>query len=227
MKNQYRFFLQGDSFSKEEKHQIFNVLRLKIGDKITLVKEKKEFLATITKDGYNIIEEITENREANVSLTLAIATLKKDKLEYIFQKATEIGVENFIIFNGENSVKTIDQASFEKTLPRYNKIITEASEQSLRLVCPQIKFTDLKNIDFSNFEKVLITDLEGTPLLQNLNKENKNILLIIGPEGGLSQTEMDFIKAQGGETVSFGKRILRSETAAMVISACVINFYEL
>lgn len=223
MKNQYRFF---EKDYKDLKHQLINVLRLKVGDKFTLIKDEKEFLCEICENSYSIIKEITVNREPNIDLTLCVGVLKKDKLEYVFQKCVEVGVNHFILFNGHNSVKKMDNETFIKVLPRYEKIIEEACEQSLRLKKPNIEFCDFKNIDFSIYDKIFITDTEGISLKNSLNNKKK-ILLIIGPEGGFSQEEFDYIKEKGGELISFGPRIMRSETSCVVISGSIINFYEL
>lgn len=224
MKNQYRFFYDGDFHGL--KHQLFNVLRLKAGGEITLVKEGREYLCRLTKEGFETIKDITCDRESKVNLTLAVASLKKDKLEYVLQKCTETGVNKFILFNGDNSVKTLDKESFEKILPRYRKIIREACEQSLRLKEPEIEFLCLENMDFSVYDRIYLGDEKGSKLKEVLDISNRNILLFIGPEGGFSQEESELIKKKGGETVSFGKRIMRSETSASVISAFIVDFYE-
>ena len=226
MKNQYRFFVD-DEDGRQIKHQIFNVLRLKAGDKISLIKEEKEYLCEITKEGYKIIEEITENREAPINLTLCLATLKKDKIEQVLQKATEVGVSSFIIFNGQNSVKTFDNMSFNKCLPRYQKIIREACEQSGRIKEPTIEFISLKEIDFDKYNNILISDLTGTPFQTVIKDRNSSYILVIGPEGGLSQEETELLKQKGGLIISYGKRIMRSETASVVISAGIINHFEI
>lgn len=225
MKNQYRFFFEEDTFSKELKHQIFNVLRLKKGDKITIVNKGREYLCELTENSYKIIEDITIDRESPINLVLAMGAIKKDKIEYVLQKCVEVGVGGFIIFNGENSVKNIDESSFEKLLPRYKKIIREACEQSLRLKEPNIELCELDKIDYNSFDKVFITDVDGLNFQSVLKENNKNILLLIGPEGGFSNKEFDFLKSKG-ELIKFGPRIMRSETSAIVISGSIINYFE-
>ena len=225
MKNQYRFF-EEENF-EDLKHRIFNVLRLRTGDTFSLVSKGKEYICQLTKDNYKIIEEITVDREPKINLTLAIANLKKDKLEYVLQKATEVGVNNFLIFNGENSVKITDSSSFKKSFDRYKKIIREACEQSLRLYEPKIEWVEFEKINWASYDTIFITDPIGAPLNQVLGTNKcQNSLLLIGPEGGFSQKEFEFVKEKGGTLISFGKRILRSETAAMVISANIINYFE-
>lgn len=225
MKNQYRFFLEDNNFSKEIKHQIFNVLRLKIGDKITVVKGGIEYLCELEENSYNILEEITINRECPINLVLAIGAIKKDKIEYVLQKCVEVGVNGFILFNGENSVKSIDVSSFEKMLPRYKKIIREACEQSLRLKEPNIELCELDKIDYNSFDKVFITDVDGLNFQSYVKENTRNILLLIGPEGGFSDKEMNFLKSKG-DLIKFGPRIMRSETSAIVISGSIINYFE-
>ncbi|MBQ0105771.1 MAG: 16S rRNA (uracil(1498)-N(3))-methyltransferase [Armatimonadetes bacterium] len=224
MKNQYRFFCPSDF--DELKHQIYNVLRLRNGSLFSLVIKGREYLCRLTAEGYDVIEDITEDREPKKNVTLAVAGLKKDKLEYVFQKCTETGVNGFLIFNGDNSVKNTDRESFGKLLPRYEKIVTEACEQSYRLIKPCIDFTALEKIDLSTYDRIFLTDESGLPLREVLDDRSEKILLFIGPEGGFSDRETDYILSCGGEKISFGKRIMRSETSAVAISASIISFYE-
>ncbi len=226
MKNQYRFFVDNEDTSSL-KHQLFNVLRLKVGDKISIIKNAKEYLCEITKEGYTIIEDITNNREAPINLTLCMASLKKDKIEYVLQKATEVGVNSFILFNGDNSVKTMNREDFDKNLPRFKKIIREACEQSLRTNEPTIEFyKTIKDINLNKYQNILITDSDGEPFQKAVTNPNFSYLLIIGPEGGLSSEETNYLKSHGGEVISYGKRLMRSETASVVISAGIINHFE-
>lgn len=191
-----------------------------------MVIKEKEYICCLAENDFDIKEEITCDREANVNLCLGFANLKKDKNEFVLQKCTETGVNSFILFNGENSVKKTDRVSFEKILPRYRKIIREACEQSLRLREPSLEYTEFENIDLSVYDRIFVTDETGENLNSVIKKEDRNILLLIGPEGGFSQKEFDYIIQKGGKKVSFGKRILKSETASVAISASIINFYE-
>ena len=81
MKNQYRFFSDTEELNPELKHQIYNVLRLKAENEISLVIKEKEYLCKLTQTGYEIIKEITYDREAKIDLTLGLAAIKKDKIE--------------------------------------------------------------------------------------------------------------------------------------------------
>lgn len=226
MKNQYRFFVDNEDTSIL-KHQLFNVLRLKIGDKISIIKDQKEYLCEINNEGYTIIEDITEDRETPINLTLCVASLKKDKIEYVLQKATEVGVKSFILFNGDNSVKMMSREDFDKNLQRFKKIIREACEQSLRINEPGIEFfKTIKDINFKKYQNILITDSTGEPFQKTVTNPNSSYLLVIGPEGGLSLEETNFLKSIKGQIISFGKRLMRSETASVVISAGIINYFE-
>lgn len=236
-KNQYRFFVEDKlnigeicSIDTTLKHQLFNVLRLKSGDKISLVSNKKEFLCEIIdRDTFKVLGNITCDTEAPVKLTLGVSMPKKDKLELILQKSTELGVYDFVVFNSDNTVKTLDKETFLKNLPRYNKIITEACEQSLRLHTPSVNFEDISKIVFKNFDLVIALELdsESKPLHTYLSKEYKSILLLVGCEGGFSYKEIEFFKANNIKLASMAKRILRAETAAIAASHNVIYNYEM
>ena len=93
--------------------------------------------------------------------------------------------------------------SFNKCLPRYQKIIREACEQSGRIKEPTIEFISLKEIDFDKYNNILISDLTGTPFQTVIKDRNSSYILVIGPEGGLSQEETELLKQKGGLIISY------------------------
>lgn len=206
-------------------HQILHVLRLKEGSDIVLLDNTGfEHLAVIESSAKNeIVLKILEKRESEaepgVKLSLFQSLLKKDKMEWIFEKGTELGVSRFVPVFATHCVKT--DLNFE----RARKIIREAAEQSGRAKLPEL--SEIKNfqtaVESRGKENTLnlILDAAGKITLKSFicrNKLSEKISVFIGPEGGFSAEELAAAEKFGFKIVSLGKRILRSETAA--ITAC-------
>ena len=213
-------------------HHIKNVMRMKITDKIKVVYESVTYLCEITDIEdvkFKIISEEKSNND-NVKISIAFGLIKEQKLDYLFQKGTEIGISEFIPVNMIRSVVKIDSNKEDKKLDRWNKILKEASEQSFRSNIPNL--TNIKNIkDLINldFDLKLICSLnENTQnikkILQKNNKYDK-ILLVVGPEGGFDLKEENLLTQNGFNSISLGDTVLRAETAPIVASS-MIN-YEL
>ena len=213
-------------------HHIKNVMRMKITDKIKVVYESVTYLCEITDIEdvkFKIISEEKSNND-NVKISIAFGLIKEQKLDYLFQKGTEIGISEFIPVNMIRSVVKIDSNKEDKKLDRWNKILKEASEQSFRSNIPNL--TNIKNIkDLINldFDLKLICSLnENTQnikkILQKNNKYDK-ILLVVGPEGGFDLKEENLLIQNGFKSISLGDTVLRAETAPIVASS-MIN-YEL
>ena len=155
------------------------------------------------------------------NLELAICLVKKNAMENILQKATELGVENIIpIISDRAEVKEIN-------LERANKIVIEATEQSNQLIPPKIsepvKFKNF--IESLNDKKLLFADIESKAYLnkKNVNQEDK-IVLLIGPEGDFSPSERQLIsKLSNRIPFSISNNILRSDTA-VITAISMINF---
>lgn len=213
-------------------HHIKNVMRMKITDKIKVVYENVIYLCEITdieSVKFKIIEEEKNNND-NVKISIAFGLIKEQKLDYLFQKGTEVGISEFIPVNMIRSVVKIDSNKEDKKLDRWNKILKEASEQSFRSNIPNL--TNIKNIkDLINldFDLKLVCSLnENTQnikkILQKINKYDK-ILLVVGPEGGFDLKEENLLIQNGFISTSLGSTVLRAETAPIVATS-MIN-YEL
>ena len=144
-------------FNNEQLHHIIKVMRMNINDKIEAVFNSKCYLLNITSISpfsFEIIETLTDNSELNVDITLLYCLPKGDKLDLVIQKATEIGVKNIILVQSSRCVCKLKKEDFNKKLQRFNKIASEASEQSHRLIVPEIKeiidFKDIKNYSFDH-----------------------------------------------------------------------------
>jgi len=212
--------------SKEHTHYIVNVMRLKRGSKINFFNKEGEWLSEIVfldRDRVEIkfLNKIKESFPAS-NIELAICLVKKNPMEIILQKATELGVSRIIpIISERTEVKDLN-------LERANKITIEATEQSDQLNPPKIsQMIDLKDFinSISKETKLFFADINSkhTPSLKDI-EGIKNISILIGPEGDFSPSERELIlKKSNVIPFSLSKNILRTDTA--VISAIsLVNF---
>ena len=168
---------------------------------------------------------------------MAIPPLKNDKIEYLMQKLTELGVSNIVLFNSERNVAKVKKDKVDSKLNRWNKIVKEAAEQSKRNIIPDITYVDsLKDlIAFSEkFDHKVVAYEKESVNEENINLKNllhsdlsnKEVIAVFGSEGGLSEQEIDFLTENKFDVIGLGKRILRAETAPLYFVSCVAYFSE-
>jgi 16S rRNA (uracil1498-N3)-methyltransferase len=216
--------IEGD----EVKH-IRKVLRLKAGDEIGIFNgEGKEYEGKIIEEGPSSVEIRIQNsfiseKESHLEITLAQSLLKGEKMDYLIQKATELGVKEIIPFFSSRSIPRFEKSVSLKRQRRWEKIAVEASKQSGRAVVPKINplqdYSEMiKNIS-PDFLGLVLWEKEGAKLKEIFegSKEKRKIFFIVGPEGGLSQEEVVLAKQNDFVPVILGKRILRSETASLCL----------
>ena len=239
-----RYFLSNNQFfetyaliSGQDYHHIKNVMRFKIDDEVTVVDEDGNgYLGRIsefTKQSVKIdfINQLSSDLVSS-KITIAQAMIKRDRFEWFLEKATELGVHTIIPTLFEYSIIKIDEDNEIKKIQRYQTIVKEASEQSRRLVVPKINTIEkLSQINYDAYDKILICyegatsdDFIGS-VAKNLNSSMK-ILAVIGPEGGISPKELTMLKNKGGIICSLGKRILRSETAGLLVLSYLNSIWE-
>ena len=214
-----------------DEHHILHVMRMKKGDEIEVVSDGKVFLCRV--DSVNplmvsAIHEIENDVELKEDVTLLFALAKGDKIDLVLQKATELGVKKVALIASERTVVKYDEKDIDKKLVRFNKIMKEASEQSHRIIVPTL----LGIFNLKNLPKEVFSDLnyvayekdanDTSGAFSNLSK-GKSISILIGPEGGFSEQEINHLTNQGFIRTSLGKRILRAETAA-IYSLSVIGY---
>ena len=244
-----KFFVKSEKINNDtilidtdDVNHIKNVLRKEIGDTIIVCDYEK-------KINYNCrIEEIGKKEiickiesqkesesESNVRIDIFQGLPKADKMELIIQKGTELGVNSFIPVEFKRSIVKIDPKDEDKKISRWQKIAEVAAKQSGRDIIPVIKrIENAKNICklFENYDIVLVAYeaenknglKEALRSLDNSKKEVK-IAVVIGPEGGIEEQEVEEFKQAGAKIVTLGKRILRTETVCLAMAA-IIN-YEL
>ena len=223
-KNKENFILENSDI-----HHIKKVMRCKNNDKIEIVYDKKVFLCNIDEIEtmkLSIIDSYEEDRESNINLTIALSLVQEQKFDLILQKLTELGVNNIIPLKTERSIVKIDKQKEEKKKTRWESICKEASEQSHRVTIPKIeKIINMNELLNYKKQQNLICSLtdKTQPLEEYLNKDTKEILFVIGPEGGFSNKEENFLIQNGFLPTTLGKKVLRVETAAIYV-ASIINY---
>ena len=215
--------------SESQSHYIKNVMRLKLGDKISLFNSSNgEWDASILVHGKDLtefkIEKLSRPQEEENNLWLAFSPIKKIPQDMMIQKTTELGVQKFFPLLCERSVVR------EINIERAEKIVTEASEQSNRISVPEIlKIQNLENFlkSFPENGSLIFCDIncESSNLKNVLSKKDPACILI-GPEGDFSENERQLIVGHKKTiSISLAKNILRAETAA--IAATTILSYNL
>ncbi len=238
-----RFFVSESGFedqhvrlSTEQAHQVCHVLRLQVGDGIVVLDnagyEYDVTLTTVTKR--EATGRITRKRpapgEPKVRITLFQSLLARDKFEWVLQKGTEVGVARFVPVQTERSIARAKQIDAKK-LTRWRRILTEAAEQSYRGRIPEIEEAmTWKEVaaQLGGFDRSLIaaTSGETRTLKESLERSGEppsSIAVLIGPEGGFSDEEVRQACDSGAVPIGLGPRILRTETAAMVVPALILH----
>ncbi len=217
-----KILIKGDEFN-----HLKNVLRLKVGEEIIVsLNTKFEYVCEIVAIGKGVAtckingeSECLKNPTKNIVLFQAVA--KKPKFEFIVQKATEIGMSEIVPFMSEYCIAKVTENKEE----RLHEIALNACKQCERTIVPKIaEATDVAGVinRFKDFDIVLFAN-ERTDVGERLSclKEQKNIAIIVGSEGGFSQKEKEKFIEAGAVSVSLGKRILRCETASVAMMSLV------
>ena len=229
-------YMEGIILSDDVFH-IVKVMRNKVGDLIEICYDNKAYLARITNlsnelVNFEIVEEISNKKQNKPNITLIQGLAKGDKNDDITKHSTELGVDEIILLQMKRSIVKIEANKVESKLNRFKKIAKEASEQSHRNSIPEVKLlTNLNNIDFNNYDLKLLLDEEEAKkidgrLLSNIDFNNvKNVIFVIGPEGGIDDKERLYFIEKGFIPVSIGNNILRTETASLAFLAMINYIY--
>lgn len=209
----------------EESHHAARVLRLKPGDALNVFDGKgREWTATIdtaTKDRVAVVvgNEVEGRVEAPFPVVLCQANVRPEKLEFVLQKGTEIGVAAFRIFMSERVEAPPPSPA---RLTRYRRILLEAVKQSGRRVLPTLAVCEL---DAPGPGAIAIVLALCAPPLGALlaSAPPREAVLAVGPEGGLSDAEVSRLTERGFRAASLGPRILRTETAGTIGAAVILH----
>ena len=229
-----RFFVRQPQIEKgilrvkgDEVKHIRKVLRLKKGDEISVFDgSAKEYQGTIVEEGPFSVAVLIRivlpsRRESNLEVTLAQSLLKGEKMDYLIQKATELGIKEIIPFSSSRSVPLLEKSKGQERHRRWEKIAIEASKQCGRTILPRIDllkdYSQMLQSASQDSIRLILWEKEGQRLKELFagEGEKSKIFFVVGPEGGLSQEEVDEAKRSGFVPVTLGRRILRSETASL------------
>ena len=202
---------------KDTVKHMFNVMRLTEDDQVVLVFEDGiKRLARVTdreNHVFEVIEDLNDNVEMPVSVTIASGFPKGDKLELVTQKATELGAQAIWSFPADWSVVKWDGKKLAKKEDKLAKIALGAAEQSKRNRVPEVRLFEKKGeflSELDNFDKIFIAYEETAKA-----------------EGGISPSEIDAFEEAGGVKIGLGPRIMRTETAPLYALSSVSYALEL
>jgi RNA methyltransferase, RsmE family len=224
------FFLDGDGF-----HHWVRVNRAQVGDEIEVADGLgKVVVARLAKIEENrglleVVRSVPDTSNSPLQLTLAFGLLKGEKIDWVIQKAVEIGVDSLIPLEMEHSVLRWDEKKKIDRQKRWQKIALEAAQQSGRERVPEVLEVQKLSAAVKNFAEsgaiwVPHENCRGDSLKRALKAgmaKEKN-MIIIGPEGGFSANETEFLKNAGANLVTLGDAILRAETAAILASGLML-----
>ena len=244
-----RFFVRNEQIQGktieilgEDVKHIKNVLRKQVGDDIEVCNQdtEKSYICEITKiETESILTDIIEELQGydnKIKVDIYQGLPKADKMELIIQKAVELGVNSIIPVDMKRCVVKFDSKTETKKIERWQKIAESAAKQSGRNTIPQIKNVvrvediikskeqyDLIIVCYENEKQNYIKN--ELVKLKNINKQEINIAVVIGPEGGLEEKDVIYLEQNGAKIVSLGNRILRTETVALNLLSIIM--YEL
>ena len=212
------------------------VMRAKKGELIQVVNDGSVFLCSVT--GFkplaiDVVRKLNENNELPNRVILLAALIKGEKMDLVLQKATELGADEIVLVQTSRSVVKIKNEEKQAKLERFRRILKEAAEQSRRCKIPRldhiISFNQIKEID-ANVKMIAYEGEEGNcasfkKVLETI-KTRQSIAVLIGPEGGFEEKEVDYAEDLGYKRISLGKRILRAETACFYALSVIGNYLE-
>lgn len=236
-----RFFLpkeriqdQRGTIVGEELAHLRRVLRLGPGDQLTVFDdtgwEHEAVIRSFSADrgDVDIVRSYRPERESSLQITLALGLTKGEKTDFVIEKATELGVQTLVPFTSSYTVPKLNDRKIKTRTERWQRIALSAAKQSGRTLVPKVltlcEFRDLVKQPGTDALKLLCWEREGQMTLKQVYDTQRNvraILLVIGPEGGFSSGEADKAQQAGFKSVQLGRRILRSETAALAALSVV------
>ncbi len=207
------------------------VLRLKLGDKVDIFDGTgKEYRSEILRQGHQtltlrILETTVPNRESPLTIIMGQSLVKGNKMDFIIQKATELGVSEVFPFVSSRSITCLDKERIEHRVNRWRRIAVESSKQCGRLIPLRIetvaKFDEVLERGSLATKKIILWE-KGTRNLPSLFRErnatarlSESVYFLVGPEGGFSEEEIKRAEGTHFVPVSLGSRILRVETAGL------------
>lgn len=235
----HRFFIPKPyspvmTISGMDAHHIVDVLRMQPGERVQVAADDGiRFVAEITETGRNTVtvqsvEILHESHEPSVRIALLQGLAKGEKMDWIVQKAVEVGVTDLYPVAMAHSVVRLESGRAEKKIERWQKIAESAAKQSKRDVVPRVHpvlplgqalddaACDLNILAYESEDKT------GLKAVLRAHSGARSVAALIGPEGGIATEEAELARAHGAVAASLGPRILRTETAGLVAAVAIL-----
>jgi len=226
------------NFPSQIAHQMVHVLRLQNSDQVHVLDDhgyRYRVVLSIDAERMVVTGEIMQkeavNTEPSTKISLCIGLSSREKVEFILQKGTEVGISAFYPYTSSRTLVQSNSFS-EKRIDRWERIIREAAEQSRRGCLPILNQPMTLETCCNQVVPKHDLSLVAWEVMQPQNNslpqviadsKCKSIALFVGPEGGFSEAEIHKLKTAGAKVVSLGKRILRMETAAIIFPALILH----
>ncbi len=214
-------------------HYLGHVLRVRPNDSVTLFDGSgSEFTATVTnvdrkRVELKLVDSCNPSTESDLKVTLIQSLIRGERMDFCVQKATELGVHRIVPVFSERTVVKIPKDRTQKRVDHWHKAAISACEQSGRVLVPVIdhprSFKEAVAELQTNDIRILLFDpwADARTLQAMSAPPSKQVAVCIGPEGGFSDDELDFLRDSGAVAVTCGPRVLRSETAGVIaVAAC-------
>ena len=231
----HHFFVPSQSIQKDrltvrasQAHQIRDVLRLQSGEEIIVLDNTgSAYRVRLDKIGEVVtglvLETVSLESEPRVRIVLYQALLKADKMEWVLQKGAEIGVAAFVPMATE---RTVARRISESKMERWQRILSESSEQAHRSRIPSlvkpISFAEAIQRSRGVLSLIPYESERGRKLADAVEPGMTDVNIIIGPEGGFGAEEIQQARDAGALPVTLGPRILRAETAGLLVSSAIL-----
>jgi len=245
-----RYFINNENINIESNiayitgsdfHHIKNVMRMHKGDKVYIVDEDKNAFVGEINDFYDsqvscsLIEKVERKAELDTDVVIAQGLVRREKTEEVLRRITELGAYGYVQVAMERSVVKVKETKDSK-LDRMKSIVKEACEQSHRNRLMKVydihSFKEFIN-EFKDYDvKLFAYEEAGRNNVHNLKEmilksKNKKIVVLVGPEGGISDKEVKLLEENGFISVGLGPRILRTETAPLYVMSAISYELEL
>ena len=215
------------TLDKTGSQHLIKVLRYKEGDQLVIFDgHGHSFNAIVTSASpastkVSLVKQLNEVTESPLSIHIGLAISKGEHMDYAIQKAVEAGVSQITPMMSKHSVVRLDEKRKQSRLLHWQGIIRHASEQSGRVKLPTLNpITDFtKELPAAPGETKLILDPYAKGSLASITSKPSSVIILIGPEGGFSELEIEYAVANGYKPVKLGPRVLRTETAT--VAACI------
>ena len=211
----------------EELNHIKNVMRMKENDEVIIAYEGKSYICALNKDFLSgKIKSVFKSEEKTGNLLVYVPLLNDEKMSFIFQHGTELGVNKFVVVEYEHCKYKLPKKDYEKKLKRWNKVLKEAAEQSYRLSKPILdSIINPKDIDSTASVNIVCSldkdNVKHICKVLTIKNCNDTINLVFGPEGGLSKSEENELEAKNYIKTSLGDTVLRTETVPLMVASII------